>query len=43
MTQSEFEFENVTQEDVLEIIPSIKSNSNGNDEINPKCIKLILP
>lgn len=38
-----FEFKNTTQEDVLESILSIKSESAGHDGVHPKFVKLILP
>ena len=40
--QPNFEFSNVTQDDVVESILGVRSNSIGSDEIDPKFIKLIL-
>ena len=41
--EDKFEFKNVTQEDVLSSIVSIKSNSPGSDNVNPIFLNILLP
>ena len=43
MIQPNFEFSNVTQNDAVESILGVRSNSIGSDGIDPKFIKLIFP
>lgn len=41
--EQHFEFNTLSDEDIVEAILSVKSNATGLDDINPKFLKLLLP